>query len=114
MTSPITVHNAAIRTATVTVRALTIGGKQVTQAVFRQLPEEPWEIARHAGPHSWWGHVRYCPKDCTYRDHRHVIWQDDDVLFRSLIVAPSWDSVDEAYAQFWAQVKLLPQLFIAV
>jgi hypothetical protein len=41
VTKPLTVHNAEIRTAAVEVNTLTISGKQVTLAVFRQLQEEP-------------------------------------------------------------------------
>lgn len=36
----LTTENAIIKTAQVEVKALTISGKQVTLAVFRQLPEE--------------------------------------------------------------------------
>ena len=40
MTAPLTVHNAAIHTAAVAINTLTIRGKQVTLAVFRQLQTE--------------------------------------------------------------------------
>lgn len=40
MPKQLTVHNATITTAAVEVKTLTISGKQVTLAVFRQLREE--------------------------------------------------------------------------
>jgi hypothetical protein len=35
-------RHAVIHTASIQIRTLTIGGKQVTLSVFRQLPELPW------------------------------------------------------------------------
>ena len=41
---PLTTHNAEIKTATVEIRSLTVSGKQVTLAVFRQLREESLRV----------------------------------------------------------------------
>ncbi len=40
MNPPLNVHNAQISTAKVEIKTLTISGKQVTLAVFRQLIDE--------------------------------------------------------------------------
>lgn len=56
----LTVQNATITTATVEIKTLTIGGKSFTQAVYRQLPEEPLitpELTLRGVP---WGRVNYC------------------------------------------------------
>lgn len=57
--------NAALETMAVTIQALTVSGKQMTLAVFRQLP-----VASHVDNRgnkteglNWWGIVRYSIKD---------------------------------------------------
>jgi hypothetical protein len=92
MTAPLTVHNAQVTTATVQIRTLTVSGKQVTLAVFRQLIEEPLvtEDGKLAGLP--WGTVNYHPDKCAdYSRHLHVVWQDGDELRRSYVREPgSW------------------------
>jgi hypothetical protein len=86
---PLTTHNAEIKTATVEIRTLTVTGKQVTLAVFRQLREEP--LINDDGTLNGvaWGTVNYCPgKTCPMPDHYphwHVIWQQGVELKRSAI-----------------------------
>lgn len=122
MTAPLTVRNAEIRTATVEIRTLTITGKQVTLAVFRQLPEEG--TFGKAGAVSW-GWVNHCPdKACSPRhnrfgwdvQHRHVVWQKGAALRRTTV----WDPDQyngagyERHLEIWRWALDLPQLFIAV
>lgn len=118
----LTVHNAELKTAAVEVKTLTISGKQVTQAVFRQLQEEglisrvwtfrgiPWgrvnyhpdEECKQTGPHATdrWGKKDYY---CT-ANHIHVVWQLNTELRRTLIWdvcdCPwrSWQNTEEDYA----------------
>lgn len=98
----LTVHNASVTTMTVEVKTLTIGARQVTQGIFKQLIEEPL-IARDGTLNGVpWGHVTWHPSgnDCgsysfrdsngTWRDgrdrgHRHVVWQRGDSLYRCLV-----------------------------
>jgi hypothetical protein len=86
---PLTTHNAEIKTATVEIRTLTVTGKQVTLAVFRQLEESP--LINHDGSLNGvaWGRVNYCPgKTCPVPDHHphwHVVWQQGTELRRSAI-----------------------------
>lgn len=92
MPSKLTVQNAEIRTASVEIKTLTVSGKQVTLAVFRQLFQKPLltDDGRLAGEP--WGIVNYHPepKACSGIPHRHVVWQDGSELRRSVVV----DDVD--------------------
>jgi hypothetical protein len=80
---PITTENAIIKTASVEVKVLTISGRQLTLAVFRQIPEGQiiTDDLKLAG--TPWGIVRYCTKDCSSLSHLHVVWQDGQTLKRS-------------------------------
>ena len=112
----LTVHNAAIHTATVEIKTLTISGKQVTLAVFRQLREE--KLFNNDGTPKGvpWGTVNYCPDkslcDRSWPPHLHVIWQLGDELRRDTVEKPS--RRDEEATAWWATFNDLPQLFIAV
>lgn len=85
MSKQLTVHNATINTAAVEVKTLTISGKQVTLAVFRQLREEQL-IARDGTLNGQpWGYVNYHPDKCDEPGHRHYVWQRGDELLRSRV-----------------------------
>jgi hypothetical protein len=89
MPKQLTVHNATVTTAAVEVRTLTLSGKQVTLAVFRQLREEPI-IARDGTLNGVpWGYVNYHPDKCEGDSHLHVVWQRGDELLRSSVVKTS-------------------------
>jgi len=83
----LTTQNATITTASVEVKTLTISGKQVTLAVFRQLREEElidWDGALNGSP---WGYVNYHPDKCegSRWAHRHIVWQRGPELLRSRV-----------------------------
>jgi len=86
----LTVHNAEIRTATVEIRTLTVSGKQVTLAVFRQLVEA--RLFDEAGNLRGipWGTVNYhFAKRCgDLGVHHHVVWQRGSDLRRSTVEKP--------------------------
>jgi hypothetical protein len=87
----LTVHNAEIKTATVEIRTLTISGKQVTLAVFRQLKEA--QLVNEDGSLAGvpWGTVNYHPDKCAADDrHLHVVWQHAEELRRSKVDEPNW------------------------
>lgn len=134
----LTVHNAQITTATVEIKTLTIGGKQVTQAVFRQLKEEsligndgtlrgvPWGTVNYhpdprckqTGPHrDQWSHGQYCNAE-----HLHVVWQQGAELRRSLVWgrcdcrgdSETFTRAQQLRARTFPSLADLPQLFIAV
>jgi hypothetical protein len=92
MSATVNVERAELRTATITVRALTIDRRQVTLAVFRQLREEPLIDTETGHFHGLpWGTVNYCPdkRVCggdpasPWRPHLHVAWQRGDELRRA-------------------------------
>jgi hypothetical protein len=74
----ITTHEATVKTATVEIKTLSVSGKQVTQALFRQLKEEALIDAETQTFRGLpWGTVNYCPsRACAeIREHVHVVWQ---------------------------------------
>ena len=83
---------AALTTATVDVQVLRIGAKQMTLAVFKQLLRDD-DITG-----SMWGTVNYHHGsfNCDHRgEHRHVVWQKDDVLRHAVVWEPrrvDWNS----------------------
>jgi hypothetical protein len=89
VTEQLTTQNATITTATIQVQALTIGRKQVTQSVFRQLSEEPLIADNGTLNGEPWGLVNYHPDKCgDFEEHVHVVWQRGTQLLRSAIYAP--------------------------
>lgn len=85
MPKQLTVHNATITTAAVEVKTLTISGKQVTLAVFRQLREEPLIAVDGTLNGVPWGYVNYHPDKCDNDRHWHVVWQRGNELLRSRV-----------------------------
>jgi hypothetical protein len=87
----INVRDAIVRTAAVEIRSLSISGKQVTLAVFRQLLTEPAlaydDHGRATAKGPIWGMVNYHPdRQCkTAEPHIHVVWQRGDELRRSVV-----------------------------
>lgn len=79
-------HEATIQTATVAIRTLTVSGKQVTLALFRQLKEERFEDDDGHLLGELWGTVNYHPDKCAdSRPHVHVVWQLDTELRRAAV-----------------------------
>ena len=81
----ITTQEAIIHTVGVEVKSLTINGKQVTLAVFRQLKNEPLiddETVQLRGVPC--GIVNYFFKPCD-PDHLHVVWQKGSELRRACV-----------------------------
>jgi hypothetical protein len=95
---PIDVLSAEVSTATIEIKTLTIGRKQVTLAVFRQLDQEvlvdPRSSALYGVP---WGRVNYCPsKACAGEGgHLHVVWQKG-IELRRATVSRWWTGRNEA------------------
>ncbi len=86
----LTVHNAEVRTATVEIRTLTVSGKQVTLAVFRQLKSQPLIQGDGTLAGQPWGVVNYHPDKCgDDNEHLHVVWQSGTELRRAAHSAPS-------------------------
>jgi hypothetical protein len=108
VTERLTTQNATITTATIQIRTLTIGKKQVTLAVFRQL--EDADIIKTldadlAGEP--WGRVNYHPDKCAdAKEHIHVVWQQGDELRRATVYAPSVAAHRNPYAGLYVQALI--------
>ncbi|MBB2744659.1 UNVERIFIED_ORG: hypothetical protein FHR35_004508 [Microbispora rosea subsp. rosea] len=74
------------------IKAMTVNGKQVTLAVFRQLYDEPlYDFYTWQAVGTPWCRVNYHPDRCD-RDsivHEHVVWQKGDELRRARVDRPS-------------------------
>lgn len=88
MNKTLDVHTAELITAAVEVKSMTIRGKQVTLAVFRQLEEKPLLLEDGSLAGVPWGRVNYHPDKCADTGaHMHVVWQDGSELRRARVQA---------------------------
>jgi hypothetical protein len=85
MPTQLTTETATITTATIQIQTLTIGRKQVTLAVFRQLREEPLIAEDGTLNGVPWGIVNYHPERCASPAHWHVVWQQGNELLRARV-----------------------------
>lgn len=86
MPKQLTTQNATITTATIQVRAITIGARQVTLSVFRQLLEEPLIADDGTLNGVPWGTVNYHPDKCgDHARHWHIVWQHGQELRRGRV-----------------------------
>lgn len=89
----LTTDNVTVSTATIEVKVMKIGNRQVTLAVFRQLPEEPI-IYPDTGELCGipWGRVNY-HVDCEAIkfSHLHVVWQKGSELRRAIACPPGYN-----------------------
>jgi hypothetical protein len=99
----LTVHQAEVTTAAVGIKTLTIRGKQVTLAVFRQLKREflidtnarfrglPWGVVNYhysgCKPTDYYNGYYNAP-DYSDHDHLHVVWQTGDELRQAIVLPP--------------------------
>src|SRR5262245_40431082 len=86
--SLVTKKEAKVKTLSVEVKALMIGTKQVTLAVFRQLlHEQVIDAATGQFKGVPWGRVNYRWGGCAGKgqDHLHVVWQKGDELRRACV-----------------------------
>lgn len=130
-------RSAVVTTAIVEVKTLTLSGKQMTLAVFRQLPRAIPDDGVVGAP---WGVVNYHPdaecKGLYEAEHLHVVSECDGQLVRTLVLDPSlrvevfhshdWrcshrkglhSGLRECFtptSSGWDDLCDLPQLFIAV
>jgi hypothetical protein len=79
-------RSASVRTAAVSVQAVKIDAKQMTQAVFRQLPNRnvlDLETGEILG--SPWGWVNYFADGCHPGATLHVLWADAGKLYLACV-----------------------------
>jgi hypothetical protein len=86
----LTTRNAQVMTATVEIQTLTVSNKQVTLALFRQLPDKPLVKGDGELNGQPWGWVNYHPDrhGCEVGGHLHVVWQDGEQLCRARVDRP--------------------------
>jgi hypothetical protein len=86
---PLAVEQASLTTVAVQVKVITIGKRQMTLSVFRQLRKaRAIDFSTLAWLGHLWGAVNYCPGGCydgpirydyeTHSPHLHVVWQPAD------------------------------------
>ncbi|WUR84507.1 hypothetical protein OG967_39910 [Streptomyces phaeochromogenes] len=111
MSKQLTTLNATVTTASVELNTLTISGRQVTLAVFRQLREEPL-IAQDGTLNGVpWGTVNYHPDKCTDgKEHLHVVWQRGAELRRASVQPPAGTFHEHPLAGWYVHVRVLAGL----
>jgi hypothetical protein len=124
----LTVENVQISTVTVQLKSLTVGHKQVTQAVFWQLLIEP-VIDSKTGKLLGipWGHVNYFSSSTLRylgnQERLHIVWQKENELRRFLLKPNDYlgTRFSEQTTTYRAELdkslavlRSVPQLFIAV
>lgn len=102
-------RTASLETMAVTIQSLHVNGKQMTLAVFRQLPRVDFCPARHTA----WGTVRYKFDNAS----RWLVFEHHGRLFRdsvglSVYQSMQWERQKEVMD--YVESANLPQLFIAV
>lgn len=141
MHTNISIEHASLSTAKVEIQTITVRGKKVTQALFRQFKEEsPFLYGDHDvcddHPHSTdseyivgtkgriWGWVNYFP-ECTYGviDPANLVWQKNNELRRWVMGKPcagfrdGWrvsQPAEHPSMKHYNEIIQLPQLFIAM
>lgn len=84
---PLFVEAGAVQERSVTIRVLTIGTKQVTQTLYRQLVEENILGLQAQIKGTVWGWVNV-HVDCENKEkHLHVVWEDKGTLKRGTVKA---------------------------
>jgi hypothetical protein len=91
MDTMIETRNCSLDTLAVTIQALHVSGKQMTLAVFRQLPVALEQEFKESQP---WGTVRYAIKD---EGDRWLVFSADGRLYRRVLATePDWWIVRQA------------------
>lgn len=80
---------ATIRTSVVSISVVKIDNRQMTMAVFRQLPQVFWMSSIDATP---WGWVNYWPEGVSLNLYRPIILEKGGRLARALLPrTESWN-----------------------
>lgn len=103
-----------LKTAQVEIKALTVSGKQVTLAVFRQLEEkELVDYNTNQLNGIVWGKINYHPNKCAHdAEHLHLIWQSGDSIFRGAVYRQIESSDEQDCLE--QQIENLKELFYLV
>ena len=91
---PLDASSVQISKAVVSIKVVTVDRKQMTLAVFRQLPQVSasyWDACDDREEAEPWGTVNYhsdCRPEHRLNSHLHLLWQAGDNLYRSIIMEP--------------------------
>ncbi len=96
--------HAVIHTATIDVKIMRLGKRQVTQSVFRQLEEEcVFDVGLELRG-KLWGRVNYLWNGCPAYTNYHIVWQKENelrrmplCLIKSLEHVCYWNHRDNTY-----------------
>jgi hypothetical protein len=83
-TMPLKPHNVTVQTATVSIQTIRVGKRQVTQAMFRQIPRKPifdwYDFARYVDQ-GWyedrWEDLLVIPDSIGAWGHVQYFWEGD-------------------------------------
>lgn len=107
MPASLTADSTVIETATIEIKSLTIGGRQMTPSIFKQLHERP--VINYAGDINGtpWGVVNYHPDQCAQSpEHLHIVWQCGEQLNRSYTRAPEVANIEHQAASLYVQALI--------
>jgi hypothetical protein len=109
--TPVHVQTPNLSTLSVEVKAIRVGKKQVTQAVFRQLEKRECfdreTLERHG---TIWGWVNYFWGTCN-KDHLHIVWHREDNLYRDCVYRNVYTEWEENHQ---SSINLLHAAIICV
>lgn len=115
---PLMAEEATIQERQITVKVLTIGTKQVTQTLFRQLVEEEViddDTGNLLGP--VWGWVNL-HQDCDVKGrHLHVVWEDHGQLKRTTVRpfnSSQKDPVSDRYHHLREELKDTGSIYVSL
>lgn len=109
----ITAQEATIKTASIEIKTLTLGNKQMTLAVFRQLPEKDIidQVACELRGIPW-GTINYHTDCKDEAEHLHVIWQEENKLYRAKVYSKI--HLQRGYEAALSDVREAFKIFTAV
>jgi len=109
-------REATVKTAIVEIKCLTVSGRQVTQSLFKQIPESDLidedSLTFRGVP---WGRVNYHVGCSEYTGrHLHIVWQWGDELRRSCVAWNQGENLAKRQAGFpesWFWTAVLKSAF---
>ena len=130
-------EEATISVAKVEIKTLSLSGKQITLALFRQFGEANGLDEDYEPIGKLWGRINYCPgkNACEIYDedgnkrHDHILWEKEGMLYRFALRKSLgrecyiqdisrndrwYEEFKNAFLKGWALIEKLPQLFIAI
>lgn len=104
--------SASVQERQVTIRVLTIGTKQVTQSLYKQLVSESVLDDNAQLKGNIWGWVNFHDDICraSSEKHLHVVWDDGNILKRYLCYKQP--SLSSGYDKLYSQLKRIGAAYL--